>query len=304
MSDVSLPAPAEAVIRKPQADEEAVPRTGNGHEHVPAEAVLLESRTDEEVVAGAGNGAEHVPAEAVLRKPQADEEAVAGTGADTEGVPQTAETKLLPLVVQIAEQRDLHFDSLLDIGCGMRPLDHWFTRFKRSEAPRRFIGIDPNAAAVEALVQRGQMAFTGFNARFDMTSDLVIAGDVLEYLTPSSAGSFVRKCASLTAKLFALSTVNAQHWSRTGVRREFGWIRWVPDSVYECFGQGDDFARIRNPMSADQVAGLMRAAFDPAKWDLVIYQAWPWEVRDLATDNAARFCLKTFAIAIAKGDRQ
>ncbi|MCW5733910.1 MAG: class I SAM-dependent methyltransferase [Enhydrobacter sp.] len=236
----------------------------------------------------------------LLLRPTEAAGAVAVRDRATEGILQTSEPRLIDLVTQIAEQRDLYFDSLLEMGFGRRPLDQWFRRFKRSEVPRRYIGVDPDAAAVEALASRGEMAFAKVHSGFDMTSDLVIAADVLEYLTPSAAESFVKRCASLTSKMFALATLNAEHWNRKGIRNDFRWVRWVPDSVYECFPYDNRPGAIHNPVSAPQVLDLLRAAFDPSKWDLAVYEAHPWEIRELTTGNTARFSLKTFAFAIAR----
>jgi 2-polyprenyl-3-methyl-5-hydroxy-6-metoxy-1,4-benzoquinol methylase len=228
-------------------------------------------------------------------------------GAGTGTLRQTQESRLLPLVQQAMEDRDLYFDSLLDVGFGSRPLDQWFLRQRRIEAPRRYVGIDQDPKAVEAAVSRNVLAYSGFNAPFDLTSDLVIAADVLEHVAPSSAMSLLKKCASLTTKLFALSTLNARQWSRTGVRRDFGKLKFLPDSVLQCYRPDDDPARIRNVVDAERVHAMMHEAFDNSEWDIEVYEAWPWEIRDLSGDAEFKCYLKTFAIATARtgtGDTQ
>jgi hypothetical protein len=213
---------------------------------------------------------------------------------------ETQETRLLSLVQQALESRDIYIDSLLDVGFGNRPLDQWLVRQKRTEAPRRYVGIDQDPKVVEALAARNVLAFSGFNAPFDLTSDLVIAADVLEYVAPSSAMSLLKKCASLTTKVFALSTLNAKQWSRTGVKRDFPKLRFLPDVVLQCYRPDEDPARIRNIVDAQRVYEMMREAFDDSEWDIEVYEAWPWEIRDLTGDAEFKCHLKTFALAIAK----
>ncbi len=231
-----------------------------------------------------------------------DETAAAAPEASgtAKGLRQTQESKLLPLIQQTVEDHDLYLDSLLDVGFGSRPLDQWFMRQRRAEAPRRYVGIDNDPKAVEAAVGRGVMAFSGFNAPFDLASDMVVAADVIEYIAPSSAMSLLKKCASLTTKIFALSTLNARHWSRTGVKRDFNRLRFLPDSVLQCYRPDEDPARIRNVIDAERVAVMMHEAFDDTEWDIEVYEAWPWEIRDLSGDAEFRCYLKTFAIAVAK----
>jgi hypothetical protein len=209
------------------------------------------------------------------------------------------DSKLVPRIMQLAEDRDLYFDSLLDVGCGLRPLNRWFARYARSEAPRRYIGLDKDDTAVQSLKAQGVLGLPSFNADFPLASDLVIAADVLEYLNPSSTAPFLKKCASLTCKMFALSTPNARHWTRRGMKKEHGWVKWLPDSAIQCFAESES-ARIRNLTDADQIAALMLEAFDAEKFDIAVYEAWPWEIRDLAGGESECFHLKTFAVAIAK----
>jgi hypothetical protein len=219
------------------------------------------------------------------------------------GLRQTNESKLLPIVLKTMEERDLYFDSLLDVGFGTRPLDQWFARQRRTEAPRRYVGIDQDSKAVETAVSRGTLAFVGFNAPFDLTSDLVIAADVLEHVAPSSATSLLKKCASLTTKMFALSTLNARQWTRTGMKRDYTRLKFMPDSVVQCYRPDDDPSRIRNVIDSERVASLMHETFDDREWDVEVYEAWPWEIRDLSGDAEFRCYLKTFAVAVAKEDR-
>ncbi len=232
------------------------------------------------------------------------------TGTDTlaapapgSGLRQTQESKLLPLVTKVLEERDIYLDSLLDVGFGTRPLDQWFARLRRTEAPRRYVGIDPDAKAVEAAAGRGSIALAGFNAPFDLTSDLVVAGDVLEYVAPSSAISLLKKCASLTTKIFALSTLNARQWGRTGIKRDVARLRFLPDSVLQCYRPDEDPARIRNLTDADRILQLMQEAFDESAWDIEVYEGWPWEIRDMTGEGEFRCYLKTFALAISRDSR-
>jgi len=230
----------------------------------------------------------------------AEEPQHAGTPAPAEKVARINDTKLMPCVLRLAEERDLYFDSLLDVGCGMRPLNRWFTRYDRAEAPRRYVGIDTDGAVVKNLNEQGILGLQNFNADFSLASDLVIAADVLEYLNPSSANSFLKRCASLTCKMFALSTLNARHWTRRGVKKDHSWVKWIPESVVQCFAENETAARIRNLTDADQVAMMMLEAFDAEKFHIAVYEAWPWEIRDLANGEGEYFYLKTFAVAIAK----
>lgn len=213
------------------------------------------------------------------------------------------ESKLVAFITRFADERDIYFDSLLDVGFGGKPLDQWFANYRRGEAPRRYVGIDTDVAAVDKAKERGALAYRGFNAPFDLRSDLVVAADVLEHLSPAGASALLRSCAANTGKMFALSTTNAGFWRKSGVNPEHAWLKWVPDSVIRCYRDAEDPARIKSTVDAAGVLSLMREAFDAASWEVLVFEAWPWELRDLSSPGGAGvFYLRTFALALPKKD--
>lgn len=209
-------------------------------------------------------------------------------------------TSLAPLIVEAADAHDLYFDSLLDVGCGGRPLANWFSRYPRAEAPRRYVCIEPHAPSLEAARTAGHIGLPGFSAPFDFKSDLVVAADVLEYVPPQRAARFLASCASACTKVFALSTLNARTWSRAGSKKEFAHIKWVPTTALQCFRQEGDVGRILHVLDSDGVRALMTEAFDADLWDVRVFEGAPWELRDLSADRTDRLYTKTFALAVRR----
>jgi hypothetical protein len=207
---------------------------------------------------------------------------------------------LTDLVQETAERYALYFDSLLEVGCGGRPLESWFSRYARTECPARYVAVDADPKVLDKLQASRVMAFPGLKLPFDATSDLVVAANVIECIKPDRAKRFVEECAAATGKMFALSTVNAEGWNRAGVASDHRGLGWVPESIVQCYRDADDPNRTRHLLNAGMIAKLFESVFPDPDWIVDIRRTGAVEITDIARGKSWRMYSKVLAVAVRR----
>ena len=222
----------------------------------------------------------------------------AATSTDRIGVCDSE--SLTDLVQDVAERHELYFDSLLEVGCGGRPLDSWFSRYSRTECPARYVAVDIDPKVLNKLQANRVMAFPALKLPFDATSDLVVAANVIECIKPDRAERFLQDCAAATGRMFAMSTVNAEGWGRTGVSRDFRGLSWVPESIIQCYRDGEDPNRVRHLLSAGVIDQLFGKVFPASDWIVDIRRTGAVDISDVARDQSWRLYSKVLAVAVRR----
>lgn len=207
---------------------------------------------------------------------------------------------LTDLVEDIAQRYDLYFDSMLEFGCGGRPLDSWFSRFARTECPARYVAVESDSKALSKLQAHRVMAFPGLKLPFEATSDLVVAANVIECVKPDRAQRFLEDCAATTGRMFAMSTVNAEGWNRSGVTSDHRGLGWVPESIIQCYRDGDDPNRVRHLLSASLVDKLFNQVFPDSDWVVDIRRTGAVDISDVAQGKSWRLYSKVLAVAVRR----
>lgn len=207
---------------------------------------------------------------------------------------------LTDLVQDVAQRHELYFDSLLEVGCGGRPLDSWFSRYSRSECPARYVAVDIDPKVLGKLQAGRTMAFPGMKLPFDATSDMVVAANVVECVKPDRTHRFLEDCAAATGKLFAMSTINAEGWGRTGASRDLRGLSWVPESIIQCYRDGDDPSRVRHLLNADVVNDLFSKVFPDSDWIVEIRKTGAVDISDVARGQSWRLYSKVLAVAVRR----
>lgn len=207
---------------------------------------------------------------------------------------------LTDLVQETAERYELYFDSLLEVGCGGRPLESWFSRYSRAECPARYVAVDIDPKVLNKLQASRVMAFPGMKLPFDATSDLVVAANVIECVKPDRAERFLEECAAATGRMFALSTVNAEGWNRAGASREHRGLSWVPESIIQCYRDADDPNRVRHLLSAGLIDTLFSKAFPDTDWIVDIRRTGAVDISDVASGKSWRLYSRVLAVAVRR----
>lgn len=220
------------------------------------------------------------------------------TAADRIGV--TDSEALTDLIQETAAQYELYFDSLLELGCGGRPLESWFSRNARTECPGRYVAVDIDPKVLKKLQSNGVMAFPGMKLPFDATSDLVVAANVIECVKPDRAQRFLEECAAATGRMFALSTVNAEGWNRSGAASDPRGLSWVPESIIQCYRDGDDPNRVRHLLNAGLIDTLFAAVFPDSDWIVDIRRTGAVDISDVAKGKSWRLYSKVVAVAVRR----
>lgn len=207
---------------------------------------------------------------------------------------------LTDLIQETAERYELYFDSLLEVGGGSRPLDTWFSRYSRSECPARYVAVDIDPKVLAKAEAGGGMAFPGMKMPFDATSDLVVAANVIECVKPDRAQRFLEDCAAATGRMFAMSTINAEGWGRSGVSREHRGLGWVPESIIQCYRDGDDPSRVRHLLNAGLIDDLFGKVFPESDWIVDIRRTGAVDITDVARGQSWRLYSKVLALAVRR----
>ena len=218
---------------------------------------------------------------------------------DGERIGQIPVQKIIPVVSALCDAYDLRFDSLLDVGCWIRPQADWFMKFRRADEPKRYIGMDVDTEAQAALEARGLLYVSSFSAPFDVSSDLVMALEVIEHLTPTASVPFLRSCAKVTNQMFALTTPNFVYWKNFRAKKEYSALRWIPDHATDFNPRSTNPHAHKQEMSAGLLIQYMREAFPSPEWQTAVFEAWPWKLQDLSKDEVEyTLYFKVFAIAL------
>lgn len=216
------------------------------------------------------------------------------------GVPvhHTKADRIFPLIKHYGEERDLSFESLLDVGAGTRTLNSWFERFPLTRQPASYAAAESDPKIVDILKERSLETIDPFKE--DRPSDLVVAMEVLEHITLEDAPGFMDFCARNTKKMFAMTCPNFEGWRNLKPIEEMKECRYIPDH-FRYFDPKSSNPHVHKqettPKSVyDQIAG----SFDPSLWDIKVYRAWPWSLTDLSRSTVFQVYFKVFAVAVRK----
>lgn len=207
---------------------------------------------------------------------------------------------LTDLVQDAAQRHELYFDSLLEVGCGGRPLESWFSRYSRTECPARYVAVEVDPKVLAKLQANRVMAFPGMKLPFNGVSDLVVAANVIECVKPDRAERFLEECAAVTGHMFALSTINAEGWGRGGVGRELRGLSWVPESIIQCYRDGEDPSRVRHLLNAGVIDELFSRVFPDSDWIVDIRRTGAVDISDVARGQSWRLYSKVLAVAVRR----
>jgi hypothetical protein len=198
------------------------------------------------------------------------------------------------LVVRTIKELRIELGSCLDVGCGKRPVREWFLRIARGP-DCRFLATEVDPEIIEVLRAQGVTVVNPSNTELDLTSDLVLAKEVIEHVDPAESEEFLAFCARHTAKLFALTTPNFEYWPRLkAVDPE---LRWVPDHFGDFKPTSKDPHDHRQEMTPEVLVRQFSKAFPSDRWRWRVYRAWPWRISDVARKREWTLYFKVFAIA-------
>ncbi len=201
-----------------------------------------------------------------------------------------------PLVEAVCRHASLSLESCLDVGCGPRPGDRWFARHASGPEPR-FGGADIDPVVLQELAERGIDAVDPRTTERDLTSDLVMAKEVIEHLPAAECEDFVDLCARNTKKVFALTTPNFEYWQGLRATDATKECRWVPDHFKDFRPESSNPHTHKQEMTPESVGAYLEKAFPSPTWQRRVYRAWPWTLRDEARGTEWRLYFKIFALA-------
>lgn len=227
----------------------------------------------------------------------------------TVAISETDHAIILPIIQEHAVDEKLTFSSCLDVGSGLRTQDQWFSKFRHSRPPHRFVAAEIDPEIVEELKRRGIATMNPLEDEGVEQFDLTLALEVIEHLTPDKSVAFLDFCARRTGKLLALTTPNFEYWnikdSVTGARayEDYRECRWIPDHFAYFDRKSDDPHFHKQAMTPGLLHDYFeKSAFGRDPWRFRIYRAWPWQIRDVARDRAFDLHFKIFAVAWAEED--
>lgn len=204
------------------------------------------------------------------------------------------------VIDRIAQANGLRFSSILDVGSSDRPVVEWFRKYKRSKEPRRYTALEIDHVKVEVLRSRNLEVVTDFEAVERGAYDLTLAKEVIEHIKPEDTVDFLKGCESSTASLFALTTPNFEYWRRFRALSDYQECRWIPDHAIDLKPGSANPHHHQQEMTPSVLATYMCEAFSIARWDITIYRAWPWEIRDVSRDRTFSLYFKLFATAVRR----
>lgn len=207
-----------------------------------------------------------------------------------------AERRIHPLLAAFARERDVFFDSCLDVGCGRSRYDQWFERFDRSREGSRYIGLETDPQIISELVGAGVDVRNALEGPGECRSDLVLCIEVIEHLTPAETPAFMEFVAANTQKVMALTTPNFEYWDNLRQRPEYRECRWIPDH-FPFFKIDGGPHHHKQAMTPQTLKAYLDAAFPAREWETRVYRAWPWRLEDQVTGEAFEMCFKLFALA-------
>lgn len=202
-----------------------------------------------------------------------------------------------PLVVDWLRASGAGLESCLDVGCGRNPVNGWFCKVAASP-DARFVAADSDPDILAELAGRGLESIDPLATDPAPRCDLVVAKEVIEHLRPEDTSDFLAFCARSTIKVFALTTPNFEYWPK--LRAADRELRFVPDH-FPAFNP-----RSSNPHMHKQEmtpAGLQRdleVAFPSPAWDVRVFRAWPWTLRDEARGRDFPVTFKIFALCFSR----
>lgn len=199
------------------------------------------------------------------------------------------------LIVDTLRTQAIELGSCLDVGCGRNPIKAWFDKIATGSAPH-YLGVDSDRSILDDLAAMGVDAIHPSDMAADASSDLVIAKEVLEHLPTDETTGFLEFCASHTGKLFVLTTPNFEYWPN--LKAEDRRLRWVPDHFRDYKPKSADPHHHKQAVTPARLDADLRRAFPEPVWDVRVFRAWPWQIRDQARDREWTLWFKIFAVAV------
>ena len=213
----------------------------------------------------------------------------------TEQFDAIRERRIHGVLRDFARDRDLWFDSCLDVGCGRSRYDQWFARFERSREGGRYTGVESDRLIIEELTAEG-VDVRDADDPGDCVSDLSLCVEVIEHLLPDETPDFLRFVAQNTRKLMALTTPNFEYWNGVRPIPEYRECRWIPDHLPTFDPRGGPHHH-KQAMTPANLHAYLVEAFPPPDWEVTVLRAWPWRLHDEVTDRAFHLYFKLFALA-------
>lgn len=211
----------------------------------------------------------------------------------------TKDAKILPLVSNSAAERAMTFASLLDVGASDRPLVDWFLKFRHAIEPHKYTAVEVDPTMVERLKVR-QLDVSSSIPTDTEGYDLTLACEVIEHIKAEQSVDFLTKCAKATRKMFALTTPNFEYWDNFRQRDEVKECRWLPDHVRTYKPGSKDPHAHQQEMTPSNLSSYMQEAFPADAWDVTVYRAWPWSIKDVAREREYLLYFKLFATALKR----
>lgn len=206
--------------------------------------------------------------------------------------------KIQGLIAEIAEENRIKFESCLDVGCGLKPAITWFRSLAGANAVHTCTESDPEM--VGTLLQRGVDVVDPFNTDRDLTRDLVLAKEVAEHITREDSPDFFRFCAKNSRKMFAMTTPNFEYWLRKKPNDKE--MKFMPSHMLHFDPASKNPHNHKQIMTPQSVHNYLTNAFDRS-WEIRVYRAWPWKIRDIARGKEWNLHFKIFAMAWKQSER-
>lgn len=204
--------------------------------------------------------------------------------------------RIEPVIDALVKRSNLQLASCLDVGCGTRPMKSWFHKFSKASMPS-YIGVETDEQILAHLAQQGVDAINPFTTKRDLSSDLVLAMEVIEHIKPADSASFFEFCAQNTKKVFALTTPNFEYWQNLKATGDTTGCRWVPDHFKDFRPNSNNSHHHKQEMTPELVLSYLSVAFPKPNWEYRVFRAWPWSIADLAQNKNWSLYFKIFGLA-------
>ena len=214
----------------------------------------------------------------------------------------TDHSQIFPIIQEVAVENGFMFDSMLDVGSGLRTLDKWFLNFKFSTELHEYYAAEVDEDIISKLAAAGISTIDLFKE--DRPCDLVVAAEVLEHILPEDSLSFLDCCKRNTRKLFAMTVPNFEYWHHLKAEGDMKECRWLPDHFKDFNPRSDDPHMHKQEMTPEVLMEYVSRVFDKDNWGICIMRAWPWRLTDVARKRDFELYFKLFAIAVRRTTRR
>ncbi len=185
-------------------------------------------------------------------------------------------------------------NSCLDIGCGINPTLNWFKKVFNST---NFLCVEPDLEIFKRLKDLNIKCIKDLNETNELF-DLVIAKEVFEHINKEDCISFLKKCKKQTNKIFAMTVPNFENWNENLKSVDIE-LRFVPDHFSFFKPTSQNFHDHKLYLTPEILENYLKQVFND-EWDIQIFRAWPWEIKDMARIRKFNLYFKIFAIIIKK----